>query len=136
MLQEQRNIFQSVPQRWHLDWENIQPVKHVLPEGTRIHSGVQVSIGGGDDAHVHRNRLAASHALEFSLLNHAQQCDLRLHGQLADLVEENRPAVRRLEAPLAPLKRSCKRASLVSEKLRSNQRRRNRGAVHANERAR
>jgi hypothetical protein len=40
---------------------------------------------------------------------------LHLHRHLADLVEEKRPAVRRLEAPLAPLDRAGEGAALVAK---------------------
>ena len=35
MLDKQRNIVQPLPQRRHMDRENIQPVKHVLAERAR-----------------------------------------------------------------------------------------------------
>ena len=66
---------------------------------------------------------APADALELALLQDAQQRDLRLHRQLADLVEEDGPAVGELEAAEAPLRRAGERAFLVAEELRRDQRR-------------
>jgi hypothetical protein len=50
--------------------------------------------------------LGAAHALELVLLQHAQQRDLGLWGDVADLIEEDGAAVGELEAAfLARLRR-------------------------------
>ena len=53
---------------------------------------------GRHQAHVHLDRLRAAEALELLLLQHAQQLGLQLRRDVADLVEEQRPLVRQLEA--------------------------------------
>ena len=63
----------------------------------------QIAVGGGDDAHVHGNRLRAADALEGLLLEHAQELHLRAGRQVADLVQEERALVGLLEAADAPL---------------------------------
>ena len=60
---------------------------------------LEVAVGRRDDADVDLDRLAAADALELALLQHAQQLDLHLQRQVADLVEEQRAAVGQLEAP-------------------------------------
>jgi hypothetical protein len=57
----------------------------------------QLSIGRGDEAHVHRAGLAAADAHDLALLHDAQERDLRLGRDLADLVQEHGAAVGRLE---------------------------------------
>ena len=74
--------------------------------------------------HVDADGLAAADPLELPLLQDAQQLDLRLERQLADLVEEQRPAVRQLEPPLAPLHGAGEGALLVTEQLALDQPRR------------
>jgi hypothetical protein len=65
------------------------------------------------------------HALELAFLQHAQQLDLGLERQLADLVQEQRPAVRQLETPLVLSDRareralSCPNSSLSTRPARS-----------------
>ena len=52
-----------------------------------------------------------------ALLQRAQQLDLHLYRYLADLVEEQRAAVRELEAPRFARHGARERPTLVSEKL-------------------
>ena len=56
---------------------------------------------GGDDPDVDRDLLGAADAEEAALLEHAQQVDLHLGRDVADLVEEERAAVGELELALA-----------------------------------
>src|SRR5204863_418798 len=58
----------------------------------------QVAVGGGDDTNVYPDRGGPADAVELALLQDAQQFHLRFRGQLADLVEEDGPAVGQLEA--------------------------------------
>jgi hypothetical protein len=133
---EQRDILQSISEGRHADRKNIQPVKHVLPKRACRHSSPEVAIGRGDDANVYGNRLAAPDPFEFPLLDHSQQCNLGSHWQLANLVQENCPAVGRFETAEAPLQRSCKGTSLVAKQFGSDQRRRNGRAIYADKGAR
>ena len=80
--------------------------------------------------------LRAADALELLLLQHAQQLDLRVERQLADLVEEDRAVVGELEAALLLLHRAGERAALVAEELAFDERGRQRPAVHLHHHAR
>src|SRR5262245_65153129 len=82
------------------------------------------------------DRSVAADALEFALLQHPQQRDLHVGRQLADLVQEQRPARRELEAPEAALRGAGEGAALVPEQLRGDEGGRDRGAVDTDERAR
>src|SRR3989442_14979139 len=57
----------------------------------------------GQHAHIHGNRLVAPDALEFALLQHAQERYLRLGREVADLVQEDGAAMGRFKAPQPPL---------------------------------
>ena len=61
----------------------------------------QRPVGRRDDAHVDFAALARAEHLEGAVLQHAQHLDLRRRIEIADLVEEDRAAVRDLEAALA-----------------------------------
>src|SRR6185295_3274280 len=78
-------------------------------------------------------RLQRADALDLSRLENAQQ--LRLHGQrqLADLVEEQRAAVGRLEQPRLVVGRAGERAAHVPEQLALEQRFDDGGAVDGDE---
>src|SRR4051794_10420791 len=79
--------------------------------------------------------MTAANAFDLPFLQHAQQRDLRLGWQLADFVEEDRPAIGCLEPSKPALQRACEGAFLVSKQLGRDERRRNRRAVHADERS-
>jgi len=53
----------------------------------------------GQHPDVNGNRFVTADALDLTLLQHAQQRDLNLRRKIADLVQENRPAIGRLKAP-------------------------------------
>jgi hypothetical protein len=61
--------------------------------------GAQVAVGGRDDAHVDLDVFLPTEAAERAAFEHAEQGGLHSQGQLADLVQEDRAAVRQLERP-------------------------------------
>ena len=111
------------------DREDVQPVVEVDPEASLPDRGVEIVVRRGDDPYVDLARLRRPDALELAFLQHAQQLGLDVGGQIADLVEEDRAAVRQLETALAHRDRAGKGAALVSEQLALDQRRRQGGAV-------
>ena len=63
---------------------------------------LEVAVGGGDDADVDADVLAAAEPRELAVLQHLQQLGLQRRAHLADLVEEHRAVVGELE-----LARAC-----------------------------
>src|SRR5262245_47048902 len=106
IVDQERDVGPSLAKRGHFEWKHVEPVEQVRSEGAVGDRGAQISIGGGDDAHVRLDRSATADSLEFALLQHAQQHDLGLGGELADLVQEDRSALGQLEATLTPLQSS------------------------------
>src|SRR6202011_708185 len=84
------NVFRALAQRRHRDREDVQAIEQILAEAAFLHGGDQVAVGGGDDAYVDLDRLAAADRVDLVLLQRAQQFDLRGERQLAYLVEEQR----------------------------------------------
>ena len=68
------------------------------------------------------------------MLEHAQEFDLRVGRQVADLVEEERALVRLLEAADAPLVGARERAAFVAEQFTLQEVFRNGGAIDRDER--
>src|SRR5262249_54016635 len=99
-----------------------------------LHHGAEVAVGGGDDAHVDGDGLGSADALEGPLLEDAEELGLALGGELADLVEEQGPAVGELEPPDLALGGAGERALLVTEELALEGRLGERGARRADER--
>ena len=91
------NVVGALAQRWQLNRKDVQTVVEVLPERIAGNALFEVAVGRGDDSHVQRQRPGAAEPLDLPLLEHAQQLDLHVGRQVADLVEKNRRVIRQLE---------------------------------------
>ena len=83
--------------------------------------------------HVDLGELRRAEALDLLALEDAEELRLQLEGQLADLVEEDRAAVGRLERAGALPVGAGERAPLVTEELGLDQVLADRAAVHDDE---
>src|SRR5438445_203006 len=135
LIGEQRDVLFAVPQRRDHDRHHVQPEKEILPEFFALDAFLQVAVRGGNDAHVHFHRAVAAHALELPLLEHPQEFRLERGGNLTDLVEQNRAAVREFEAPFPLVQRPGEGALLVAEKFTLDQVFRDGRAVDLDERS-
>src|SRR6478672_10892305 len=96
--------------------------------------GGEVAVRRRDDANVDTNRGRAPDALELLLLQDAKQLRLQVESHLADLVEEQRAAVRALEGALDAPDRAGEGAALVAEEGALDQPLGECGAVQLDER--
>src|SRR5213083_1686539 len=108
----------------------------VHAEAATAHVGLEVAVGGGDDARVDFDRLAPADALEAVLLEEAEQLALQLGREVAHLVQEDGAAARGLEPPRLVLPRAGEGALHVSEELALEQVLGQAGARDGDERAR
>ena len=112
-----------------------EPVEQVLAEVAAREGGAQIAVRRRDDPHVHGRRIVRAEPEHLPLLQDAQEPRLERGGDVADLVEEDRAGVRRLEEPRpAAAARAGEGALLVPEELGLEQRLGERGAVHRHER--
>ena len=84
-------------QRRVVDGNDVQALIQVFAEGAILEGGAQVAVGGGEQAHVDLDGAGAAEALEFALLQHAQEFDLGGGRHVADFVEEERALVGEFE---------------------------------------
>ena len=114
---EVRDILETLAQRRHGEFNDVQPVIQIAPEPAGIRLRLQLPVGGRDDANIDLLWLHRSDALHFPVLDDAQQ--LCLHGtrQFTDLVEEQSAAISGLEQTGLVVGCACKRAAHVSEQL-------------------
>ena len=75
----------------------VDAIEQVLAEFSLSNPFVKVSIRSTNQADIHGNRLIASHPHHTTALEDGQQLGLQMIGQVAYLVEENRPFVGSLE---------------------------------------
>src|SRR5581483_7246486 len=116
-----------------MDGEDVQPVEEVLAEGPGGDASAQVAMRRRDDPYVRADRLVSADAFELPFLQHAQERDLRLRREVADLVQEDRSTFGELESPESLVQRSRERSPFVPEELRCDQRGLDRGAIHADD---
>ena len=94
---ERQDVVPALAQRRHVQLDDLEPVVEVLPEGAARDAVGEVAVGGGQDAHVDPPALVLADAPDLPLLQRAQELDLHARRDLADLVQQQRPAVGRLE---------------------------------------
>ena len=77
----------------------------------------QILVGGGDDPHVHRDRLGSADRGEALFVERAQDFGLRLQAHVADFVQEQRAAIGLLELAVLIGGGAGKCSLAVSEQL-------------------
>src|SRR5690348_15025952 len=90
---QNRNVFGALSQPWDLNFERTQPVEKILAEAPGENFTAKVPVCRSDDAHVHFFYFRRADALNFAVLNQAQELGLHLRRRFADFVEENAAAI-------------------------------------------
>ena len=122
-------------QRRNRDRKHRQPEVQILAVLARRDRRLQVAVRRRDDPHVDLKRRRAADPLEALLFERAQNLGLQRQRQIADLVEEQRAAMRHLELAELARRRAGERALLVAEQLGLEQGLGNRGAVDGDKRS-
>jgi hypothetical protein len=95
---EEGNVLSPFPERRHLDLDRVEAEEEVLPEAAARYLLPYVRVRGGEDPDVGPPGTGRPHPLELSRLQHPQKLRLEVERHVRDLVEEERPPVRHLEA--------------------------------------
>ena len=114
---EQRDVGASLTQWRYDEREHRESVIEILTKADDSTSSAEVAVGRRDDANVHTDRARRADARHLALLENAEQPLLYTGAHLADFVEKDRSAVRRLEHARAVAHRAGERALHVSEQL-------------------
>ena len=91
------DVLGPLPQGRHAQLDHIDTVEEVLTKTPGVHLLLKVAVAGADDTHVHRDLLLGPDGPHVPFLDRAQQLDLGGQGQVGHLVEEEGPALGRLE---------------------------------------
>src|SRR5665213_1098129 len=92
-MQQLHDVIPALAQRRQRDGNYVQPEEQVFAEQSVFDSLREIMIGRCNDANIDTNCLVAADPLNFSCLECAQQFCLRLHAQVADLVEKQRTCI-------------------------------------------
>src|SRR5213593_4399437 len=106
MMRENRDVLRTSAQRRDVDRHHAETIEQVTPKFAALHALLEVAIRRRDDPDVHLDRARATDALELLLLEHAQQLRLQIQSHLADLVEQERAAIRALKRAFDALDRT------------------------------
>ncbi len=127
------NVFGMLAKRRQSDGKHAQPIVQIRAKLSCGNPGLEMTMRRSDDADVDLSRARGAHALELPVLQDTQQFRLKLQREVADLVQEDRPAVCQFEPALPIGRRAGKCTALVTEELAFDECRRERGAVDAHE---
>ena len=134
VLGQGRDVRPALAQRRQPELEHGEPVVERVVEPARAHRRVEVGARRRQDPHVHRLAPRAAQAPHEAVLQHGEELALERRGQQAELVEEERAVVRRLEQAGLCLAGVGEGAALVAEQLGFQQGLGNRRAVDVDER--
>ena len=95
--------------------DHLETVVKILAKAAARHAVGQVAVGGGQHANVDLAVLVFADAPDFALLQRSQELDLHTRRDLADFIEQQRPAIGRLEEARTVLRRARERAAGVAE---------------------
>ena len=131
---EKFNVGAAIAEGRNGDWENVKAIVKIFAEASGGDFGLQVAIGGGNDADVDRAGLRAANGLEFAFLEHAQKFGLKFERKFADFVEKENSVIGEFEATGAAGGGSGEGAFFVAEEFAFAECGGNRCAVNADER--
>src|SRR5260370_13239061 len=97
MANKQGYVLAPFAQRRQMQRKHVQAVEQITAEFFFFDGTNQIAIGGGDQPHVHPDRLRASQALELLILQNAQQLGLQLQRDVSYLVEQQSALIRQFQ---------------------------------------
>ena len=112
----------ALAQRRQVHGNDVQPVVEVLAEVPFLDQLHEIGVGRGDHPDVDAARLVAADTFELAFLQGAQQLGLQTRAHGADLVQEQRAAVRLLQPSRPTGERAGERSPDVTEEFRLEQR--------------
>jgi hypothetical protein len=94
VLGQDRDVVGAIAQRGNGDAQHVQPEEQILAEQAVLYELREILSGRRDAPHVDGQRGLGPDRPHLARLQHAQELPLQRQRQIADLVEEDRPALR------------------------------------------
>lgn len=116
-MNERWEIGEAVAERRNRDDDHGQAKEKVLTEAPRSNVRAEIPVRGRNDSNVDRSILSPTDTSNPSAFERTQEARLKIHRELADLVEKERPVMRPLEGTGMGPHRTRKCTTLVSQKL-------------------
>jgi hypothetical protein len=134
VLGQGEDVRAALPERRQRDGDDGQAVVEVLAKAPRADGGLQVFVGRGDHPHVDVLVAGGSEPTHTALLQHLEEFGLQPLREEADLIQEDRAAMRGLEETGLRAPGVGEGSSLEAEHLSFQQRVGDRRTVHVDER--
>src|SRR5262245_15966892 len=115
---EKLSIAMPATKRRHVDGDNAQPEIEIGPELAGTHQFLQRPIGRGDKPHVDFSVTHSANTADGAVLKQFQELLLNRLLDIANFVEKQRAAMRRLDQTNLAIFRICESPSLMAEQLR------------------
>ena len=115
MLHQQRNIVNAFPQGRQDNGNDIQTVIQIITESAVLDHILQMTVGGGDNPHIHMDGFFAAYTVKFLLLQHPQEFDLHFLVHFADFVEKYRAVISQFKFPQLAFHRAGESALFMAE---------------------
>src|SRR5262245_9877942 len=132
---EEGDVLRTLAQRRHGDADDVEPIQQVLPEPAGFDFASQRAIGRRNEPCIERPRESFPDPTNLPFLQYTQYLRLRARRKFSDLVQEDTPAIGRLEHPHALGRRAGERPLCVAKELGVDQVFRHRRAVQRAEAA-
>ncbi len=131
VIDQEIDVAAAFAQRRDEKLEDAEAIVEIFAEFFLTDVGLQVLIGGGDDADVGRDFLRTADGEEGMAFENTKELGLAFHGHFADFVEEERSAVGLLEEAGVVAVGAGEGASFVAEELAFHKLGGNGGAIDA-----
>ncbi len=88
VLGQSHDVLGTFAQRGHTKLKLAETMEKILAKSARLDCGIEILIGGSDDANIDFDFAVTTQAIERISIQNAQKLDLSLQLQLADFIEE------------------------------------------------
>jgi hypothetical protein len=114
---ERSQVVRPLAERRYSHFDDVDAIQKVLPESILKNQRREVAMRRRHDSHIDGHRRQCAQRVNFLLLEHTQQLSLKGWRHVADLVEKNGPAMRRLKQPGPIVARVREGATTMAEEL-------------------
>src|SRR6516162_1567066 len=131
----QRNrVTRSLSQRWNLNCHLVQPIVQILPKAPLSYHQVEILVRRTHNPHIDLHWIAAADPLDDLILQKAQQLYLHWQRHIADLIQEQGPAIGVFYSADGLLERASECALFVAKEFALEQRLGNRRTIDRHKR--
>src|SRR5271168_5202791 len=97
MVDEHGNVRAAIAEGREMHGHDVQSEIEILAKSAGAIGGLEIAVGGGDDADVNVHFFVAADGADFFFLKDTKELGLHFQGKLADFIEENGAAIGGLE---------------------------------------